>query len=70
MSNKPVIVFEGIEGSGKSHHILRISKYLKKKELDLLKCENLVGASMLKKLENLFLIINLHLVKKQIYYFI
>ena len=31
MSNKPVIVFEGIEGSGKSHHILNVSKYLKKK---------------------------------------
>ena len=30
MSKKPVIVFEGIEGSGKSHHILNISKYLKK----------------------------------------
>ena len=31
MSKKPVIVFEGIEGSGKSHHILNISKFLKKK---------------------------------------
>ena len=32
MSKKPVIVFEGIEGSGKSHHILNISKFLKKKK--------------------------------------
>jgi len=32
MSKKPVIVFEGIEASGKSHHILSIAKYLKKKE--------------------------------------
>ena len=30
MSNK-TIVFEGIEGSGKSHHILRISKFFKKR---------------------------------------
>ena len=30
MSNKPVIVFEGIEGSGKSFHINSVSHYLKK----------------------------------------
>ena len=28
MSKKPVIVFEGIEASGKSHHILNVTKYL------------------------------------------
>ena len=33
MSKKPVIVFEGIEGSGKSHHISQVSKYLKKKKI-------------------------------------
>ena len=27
MSKKPIIVFEGVEGSGKSHHIAKISKY-------------------------------------------
>tara|TARA_B100000989_G_scaffold285789_1_gene253831 strand:+ start:291 stop:905 length:615 start_codon:yes stop_codon:yes gene_type:complete len=37
MSNKPVIVFEGIEGSGKSHHINIVSKYLKKKKYSFLK---------------------------------
>jgi len=31
MSKKPIIVFEGIEGTGKSHHIKVVSKYLKKK---------------------------------------
>ena len=31
MSKKPIIVFEGIEGTGKSHHISRIAKYLKKR---------------------------------------
>ena len=29
MSKKIVIVFEGIEGSGKSHHISKVAKYLK-----------------------------------------
>ena len=31
MSKKLIIVFEGIEGSGKSHHINNIAKYLKKR---------------------------------------
>ena len=31
MSKKPIIVFEGIEGTGKSHHINNVAKYLKKK---------------------------------------
>ena len=35
MSKKPVIVFEGIEGTGKSHHISNVEKYLKKKKIDL-----------------------------------
>ena len=37
MSKKPVIVFEGIEGSGKSHHILNVTKYLKKKKIGFIK---------------------------------
>ena len=28
MSNKPIIVFEGIEGTGKSHHISKVANYL------------------------------------------
>ena len=32
MYKKPVIVFEGIEGSGKSSHISNVSKYLKKEK--------------------------------------
>ena len=30
MFKKPIIVFEGVEGSGKSFHIDAVSKYLKK----------------------------------------
>ena len=33
MSKKPVIVFEGIEGSGKSYHIRNVSNFLKKKKI-------------------------------------
>jgi dTMP kinase len=32
MSKKPIIVFEDIEGTGKSHHINNVAKYLKKKK--------------------------------------
>ena len=34
MSKKLIIVFEGIEGTGKSHHIKKVAKYLKKKNKD------------------------------------
>ena len=37
MSKKPIIVFEGIEGSGKSHHISVVSKYLTKKKINHIK---------------------------------
>ena len=30
MSKKPIIVFEGIEGSGKTFHIKNVAKFLKK----------------------------------------
>ena len=33
MSNKPIIVFEGIEGSGKTTHIKKITSYLKKRNV-------------------------------------
>ena len=49
MSKKPIIVFEGIEGSGKSHHIINVSNYLKIKKLDLLKLENQVEIQIQKK---------------------
>ena len=34
MFKKTVIVFEGIEGSGKTYHLLNVSKFLKKKKID------------------------------------
>ena len=37
MSKKPIIVFEGIEGSGKSHHISVVSRYLTKKKINHVK---------------------------------
>ena len=36
MSKKPIIVFEGIEGSGKSHHIRKIVSFLKKNKVDFI----------------------------------
>ena len=55
MSNKPVIVFEGIEGSGKSHHILRISKYLKKKGIRFIKMREPGGSINAEKIRKLIL---------------
>ena len=51
MSKKPVIVFEGIEGSGKSYHISNVSKYLKRKEL-IKKIREPGGCLNAEKIEN------------------
>ena len=37
MSKKPIIVFEGIEGSGKSYHLNYVSKYLKQRKGEMSK---------------------------------
>ena len=52
MSKKPVIVFEGIEGSGKSYHISNVSKYLKKKGIDHIKIREPGGCSNAEKMVN------------------
>ena len=55
MSKKPVIVFEGIEGSGKSHHILKVSKYLKKNRIDFIKIREPGGNPNSEKIRKLIL---------------
>ena len=55
MSRKPVIVFEGIEGSGKTHHINKISKYLKKRKLSFIKIREPGGSLYSEKIRKLIL---------------
>jgi len=55
MSNKPIIVFEGIEGSGKSHHISVVSKYLKKKRINHIKIREPGGNPNSEKIRKLIL---------------
>ena len=55
MSKKPIIVFEGIEGSGKSHHISVVSRYLKKKKISHIKIREPGGNPNSEKIRNLIL---------------
>ena len=55
MSRKPIIVFEGIEGSGKSHHINKISKYLDKKKVSYIKIREPGGSLNSEKIRRLIL---------------
>ena len=55
MSKKPVITFEGIEGSGKSHHISLVAKYLKKRKLDFIKIREPGGNLNSEKIRKLIL---------------
>ena len=55
MSKKPVIVFEGIEGSGKSHHINIVSKYLKKNKIPFFKIREPGGSINSEKIRKLIL---------------
>tara|TARA_A100000164_G_scaffold312155_1_gene290404 strand:- start:1017 stop:1631 length:615 start_codon:yes stop_codon:yes gene_type:complete len=55
MSNKPIIVFEGIEGSGKSHHINKVSKYLDKKKINYIKIREPGGSLNSEKIRRLIL---------------
>ena len=55
MSKKPVIVFEGIEGSGKSHHLKIVSKYLKTKRIPFLKIREPGGSINSEKIRKLIL---------------
>jgi len=55
MSKKPVIVFEGIEGSGKSFHLSNVSKYLKKKNISHIKIREPGGSLNAEKIRKLIL---------------
>ena len=55
MSRKPVIVFEGIEGSGKSHHINIVSKYLKQNKIPFFKIREPGGSVNSEKIRKLIL---------------
>ena len=55
MSKKPIIVFEGVEGSGKSHHISVVSKYLSKKKISHIKIREPGGNPNSEKIRKLIL---------------
>jgi len=55
MSKKVVIVFEGIEGSGKTFHINYISNYLKKKRISHIKLREPGGSKNSERIRKLIL---------------
>ena len=55
MSKKPVIVFEGIEGSGKSFHVANVARYLKKKKIDFIRLREPGGNNNSEKIRKLIL---------------
>ncbi len=55
MYKKPLIVFEGIEGSGKTTHIKYVSKLLKKKKINFIKIREPGGSKNSEKIRTLIL---------------
>ena len=55
MSKKPIIVFEGIEGSGKSHHLTRILRFFKKNNIKFIKIREPGGSINSEKIRNFLL---------------
>jgi len=55
MSKKSIIVFEGIEGTGKSHHIDKIASYLKKKKIKFIQIREPGGSLNSEKIRRLIL---------------
>ena len=55
MSKKPIIVFEGIEGSGKSYHINNVANFLKKKNISFIKLREPGGSKNSEKIRSLIL---------------
>jgi len=55
MSKKLIIVFEGIEGTGKSHHINNVAKYLKKNNKKFIQIREPGGSKNSEKIRTLIL---------------
>ena len=55
MYKKPVIVFEGIEGSGKTFHINNVCNYFKKNKIPFLKLREPGGSKNSEKIRKLIL---------------
>ena len=55
MSKKPIIVFEGIEGSGKTYHLASVSRYLKQKKISFIKIREPGGSKNSEKIRRLML---------------
>ena len=55
MFKKPVIVFEGVEGSGKSYHISNVSRYLKQRKIKYIKIREPGGSFNAEKIRRLVL---------------
>ena len=55
MSKKPLIIFEGIEGSGKSTHVKVISNYFKKNRISYIKIREPGGSFNSEKIRKLIL---------------
>ena len=55
MFKKPIIVFEGIEGSGKTHHVNIVANYLKKKNKKFIQIREPGGTNNSEKIRKLIL---------------
>ena len=55
MSKNPIIVFEGIEGSGKTLHVNYLAKYLRKKKIKFIRLREPGGSTSSEKIRKLIL---------------
>jgi dTMP kinase len=55
MYKKPIIVFEGIEGTGKSHHIKKVAFYLKNNKKEFIQIREPGGSKNSEKIRRLIL---------------
>ena len=55
MSRNPLIIFEGIEGSGKTLHINNVVRYFKKKNIKFINLREPGGTKNAEKIRNIIL---------------